>query len=72
MTGNGDATYNTRRDLLGAISIGKEITYHLFNVTYSDYHSRVKLLRKSSWPSQPVAYGGKYRTNFSQRRFPLQ
>lgn len=54
MTGNGDVTYNARRNLLGAIPLNKQITYHLWDVAYSGQKSNydVKLLRKSKWHSQ--------------------
>lgn len=55
VTGYGDATYNSRRGLLGGLGVGGQIAYHLFNI---DSHSSklgasgVRLLRKAKWHSQ--------------------
>lgn len=35
VTGGGDVTYNPRRRILGAISVGGEVSYHLFNFASS-------------------------------------
>lgn len=45
----GDLATNTRRNLIGAISVPEKIAYHLLNVGYSQQKGRwdVKLLRKS-------------------------
>ena len=53
-TGDGDITYNSRRGILGAIPLEKEISYHLFNVDskVSKTKNIVKLTRKSKWHSQ--------------------
>ncbi len=50
----GDVTYNSRRNILGAIPIAGRIAYHLFNVdaNTSNAHGIVKLNRKSKWHSQ--------------------
>ena len=32
---DGDVTYNSRRNILGAISVGQRISYHLFDAGYS-------------------------------------
>lgn len=55
VTGVGDVTYNSRRGLLGAISLNGKIAYHLYNIEFisaqkSGYSG--KLLRKSKWHSQ--------------------
>ena len=54
VTGYGDLTYNTRRNLLGAISVGGKITYHLFSVNTNcvNVKESIKLMRKSKWHSQ--------------------
>lgn len=53
-TGFGDVTYNSRRGLLGAISVEKETAYHLYHVGYSSQKNNycVKLLKKSKWQPQ--------------------
>ena len=52
--GWGDLTYNTKRNLLGAISLGGKIAYHIFAVdaNYLNIKESVKLIRKSRWHSQ--------------------
>ena len=54
VTGFGDLTYNTKRNLLGAISISNEIAYHLFSVDINGLNIKgsIKLIRKSRWHSQ--------------------
>mgnify|MGYP000932345528 CR=1 FL=1 len=39
----GDVTYNPRRSILGAISVGEKIGYHLYNFTTSKAGNIVKL-----------------------------
>lgn len=45
-------TYNSRRNLLGAISVSGKTAYHLFDIEYDGYRKNIKgrLLRKSKWP----------------------
>lgn len=53
-------TFNARRGLLGAISVGGEIAYHLFGIEHRGHNSissQVKLLRKSKWPAEYSANG---------------
>ena len=52
VTGAGDVTYNPRRSILGAISVGGKISYHLYNVIPGKAGNVVNLLRKSKWHSQ--------------------
>ena len=49
--GQGDVTYNSRRNLLGAICVGDQITYHLFKLeTHSLRHGDIATLcRRSKW-----------------------
>lgn len=56
-TGTGDPTFNPRRNLLGAISVDKEISYHLFKVEYES-RNHIQMLRKSKWYPQHVPPGG--------------
>ena len=44
-------TYNSRRDLLGAITVPGKFAYHLFNIQYSSAKRNfdVTLLRRSKW-----------------------
>ena len=60
----GDVTYNSRRNLLGAIPSGGQIAYHLFNIEYNALKSNysVKLLRKSKWLPQYKVISGKLLT----------
>ena len=60
-TGHGDVTYNSRRNILGAIPVGKTIAYHLFNIdpNASSAKDIVKLHRKSKWPTQYCTQEGK-------------
>ena len=53
-TGFGDIAYNSRRGILGAVPLKKEISYHLFNVGSNTAKTKdiVKLIRKSKWHSQ--------------------
>ena len=53
-------TYNTRRNLLGAISVPTKVAYHLYGVDYSGKKSNesVKLLKKARWHSQMSAVRG--------------
>ena len=48
-----DMTYNSRRNLLAAISVEKEMAYHLFKVgnDFSKGNYGAKLLRKTQWHS---------------------
>ena len=52
--GYGDFTYNTKRNLLGAISLGGKIAYHLFSVDPNPVNPKesIKLIRKSKWHLQ--------------------
>ena len=52
VTGNGDVTYNPRRNILGAIPIEGEIVYHLYQFPTSKADNNVKLIRKSRWHTQ--------------------
>lgn len=54
VTGPGDFTYNPRRNLLGAISIDKQTSYHLFRHTRNETKNTysVNLLKKAKWFSQ--------------------
>ena len=53
VTGHGDVTYNLRRSILGAISVGGKISYHLYNFSTSKASNNImKLIRKSKWHSQ--------------------
>lgn len=47
--GGGDITFNARRNILGSVSVGGEIAYHLHNIEYPGQKGspRVQLLRKS-------------------------
>ena len=66
MTGNGDLTYNTRRNLLGAISAEEKIAYHLFHIDIdSNINCNVKLHRKSKWHSQYSTFKGNNKTYLS-------
>ena len=51
VNGHGDVTYNSRRSILGAISCGSKIAYHLLtvNADASNAQDIVKLSRKSAW-----------------------
>ena len=62
--GYGDLTYNTKRNLLGAISLNKKIAYHLFTVDTNSANIKesVKLIRKSKWHSQYHNDSGKFDT----------
>ena len=51
VTGHGDVTYNPRRGILGAISVGGKISYHLYNFAMGKTGDVVKLVRKSQWHS---------------------
>ena len=57
-SGIGDMTYNTRKNILGAISVNGKTAYHLFKVEHdgSDSRNNVKLLRKTKLHSlhQPI------------------
>lgn len=61
VTGTGDVTYNSRRGILGAISVGGKISYHLYSLATSKAGDIVKLIRKSRWHSQ---YHAKERNKF--------
>lgn len=54
-----DMTFNVRRNILGAISVGKKIAYHLLDIGYSGTKGNYsgKLIRKSKWHAQ---YGTDY------------
>ena len=49
--GDGDITYNSRRNILAAIPLTEKIAYHLFDVGYSARKNSpsVKLLKKAKW-----------------------
>ena len=51
-TGHGDVTYNSRRNILGAMGVGGKTAYHLYNFSTSKSDGIVKLIRKSRWHSQ--------------------
>ena len=57
-TGDGDLTYNSRRSLLGAISVTGRIAYHLYKITTSKAGNNVQLIRKSRWHSQQSSDDG--------------
>ena len=61
-TSYGDLTYNTRRNVLGAIPLTGKIAYHLWIIEYSGQRSNydIKLLRKSRWPVQHKVDTGIY------------
>lgn len=57
VVGEGDITYNPRRNLLGAIPIGGQLAYHLFKINTdaaktSKPEDIVKVVRQSKWHSQ--------------------
>lgn len=54
MTGWGDMTYNSRRNILAAISVAQEISYHLFKIDTSATRAGqiARLYRKAQWHSQ--------------------
>jgi len=52
VTGYGDVTFNPRRNLLGAMPVGRKTAYHLFNFGISKSDDIVRLIRKSRWHSQ--------------------
>ena len=54
VVGHGDFTYNTKRNLLGAISLSGKIAYHIFTVDANcpKIKESVRLTRKSKWHSQ--------------------
>ena len=58
----GEITYNTKRNLLGAISTCRKIAYHLFFVdaNCSNIKESIKLVRKSKWYSQYVYRPSKF------------
>jgi hypothetical protein len=60
--GAGFVSYNSRRNILGAITLLGKIGYHLFECGYDNQKSiySVKLLRKSKWPSQFSIDQGNY------------
>ena len=66
VTGFGDLTYNTKRNLLGAISVSGKIAYHLFSVdaNCSTLQESVKLIRKSKWNSWHSQYDYDYEGKF--------
>lgn len=49
VTGTGDVTYNSRRNILGAISVDRSISYNLFNLDINSPDKVAKLCRKSQW-----------------------
>ena len=51
VVGNGDVTYSTRRNLLGAVSVEKQIAYHIFSIDTGESIDKniIKLIRKSKW-----------------------
>lgn len=50
-TGQGDVSYNVRRNVIGALPLEGKITYHLFTLDphASKSSAIVKLCRKSAW-----------------------
>ena len=52
--GNGDLTYNSKRNCLAAISLRGKIAHHLFSIDTdcSNIKDSVRLIRKSKWHSQ--------------------
>ena len=58
VNGFGDVTYNSRRNFLGAMCVGEEIAYHLYNFGTLKSDGIVKLIRKSRWHSQYSAQFG--------------
>ena len=52
VTGYGDVTFNPRRSILGAISIGGEAAYHLYDFATGKADIIAKFIRKSRWHSQ--------------------
>ena len=60
--GYGDLTYNTKRSLLGAISLSGKTAYHLFTVDTNCLSIKdcIKLTRKSKWHSQFGKKKGKF------------
>ena len=53
MIGDGDMTYNPRRNILAAIPLREKIAYHLFDLGYSVRKNNfsIKLLKKAKWNS---------------------
>ena len=51
---DGDVTFNARRNILGSISLGGKIAYHLHSIEYSGQKGgySAQLLRKSKWQAQ--------------------
>ena len=51
VTGVGDVTYNSRRNMLGGICLGGGVAYHLWNIdaNASRVDDIVKLSRRSRW-----------------------
>lgn len=49
--GEGDMTYNPRRNILGALTVKRKIAYHLYHISLnpSKVSEAVKLCRKSQW-----------------------
>jgi hypothetical protein len=49
-----DITYNLRRNILGTLSVGEDIAYHLFMIDTdaAKNDETVKLIRKSRWLPQ--------------------
>ena len=60
--GEGDLTYNPKRNLLGAISLSRKLAYHLFTVDtdYISIKEPIQLVRKSKWHLQHSNEGGKF------------
>lgn len=54
VTGPGDLTYNSQRQILGVIPLTGKISYHLFMLDYegSQKGYSAKLCRKSKWHPQ--------------------
>ena len=61
--GNGDVTFNSRRNLLGVISITNKVAYHLFNIDGDG----TKLCRKSKWLSSPFGMKNNGKSFFSSK-----
>lgn len=54
MTGIGGVSYNSKRNLLGGVSLQGEISYHLWQIDNEATITQdiVKLNRKSKWKSE--------------------
>ena len=54
VTGYGDLTYNSKRNLFGAMCQSEKTAYHLFSFNTDSVNAKdvVKLSRRSKWHSQ--------------------